>query len=1025
MSPVHHEVRFEDAIEADLMSSGWLRGTSAHYQHDLALDTSELFAFIGATQAREWDRLRDFFADADEAQHHFARRVADEIEQRGALDVLRHGVKDRGQTFRLAYFRPEHTLADDALVDYENNRLTVTRQLRYSTATPDRALDLALFVNGIPVATAELKNPLTGQTVEHAKHQYRTDRDPNEPIFRRTLVHFAVDPDLVFLTTRLAGRDTQFLPFNLGTAGPGESGGAGNPSAHDGGYRTAYLWQQIWAPDTWLDLLRRFVHVEAGNGSRRVRKKAGPATTIFPRFHQWHAVTELVDHARRHGPGQNYLVMHSAGSGKSNSIAWLAHRLSSLHAPDDTSLIAPNADVEPNKPVFDKVIVITDRDVLDRQLQDTIYQFEHASGVVRRISDSAPGSKSQQVADALADATSKIIIVTVQTFPYVLDLSTELRGTRFAVIVDEAHSSQSGDSATALKKVLGKLGADDVDEDADPLTASALARGRHPNLSYFAFTATPKPKTLELFGVPDPVTGNFQPFHVYSMRQAIEEGFILDVIRNYVTYATYWRLANANAGDPEVDEKKAGSALARFVSLHETTMNQRAEVIVEHFRTHTRDRLGGRAKAMAVTRSREHAVRLYRAVVDYIDMRGYDFGTLVAFSGELDLGDGDKVTESKINGLSEKELPAAFGYARADDPHAAAAPKTEYRILVVADKYQTGFDQPLLTTMYVDKKLHGVAAVQTLSRLNRIHPRKSQDDIFVLDFANDADDVLAAFRPYYEEASTTPTDPNLLYTAEREVMDFALLVESEMDAFARAYLDAQRAATSDAAWKRAHADLYRFTDPAVERFNHLHEEDAESAEEFRAVLRDYVRKYGFLAQVVPYNSAELERLYLYGKHLLNRLPPRANPGVDIGMVDLTHLRITKTGEYDLHLDPEGEQVLPGFSDGPGGAAPEPDRVPLSVLIDEFNQRFGTDLDESDIVAPRDAAMADRKIRAAAHANDLDGFAQVFDDVFEDKVYDRIEQNTTFLKRFADNSEFRSELTKLARRQAYEMIRGAA
>lgn len=1025
MSPLHHESRFEDAIEDALLASGWRQGSPANYRRDLALDTGELFAFIGATQARTWDRLRDFFADADEAQRRFTQRVAAEIDARGALDVLRHGITDRGVKFHLAYFRPEHTLANDALVEYEQNRLTVTRQLHYSEKTPDHSLDLTLFVNGIPVATAELKNQLTGQNVEQAKEQYRTHRDPTEPIFaRRALVHFAVDTELVFVTTKLAGRDTRFLPFNTGSAGPGVSGGAGNPPAVDTGYRTDYLWNQIWAPDTWLDLLRRFVHVEDDGAAVKGKKKPQVRRTIFPRFHQWHAVTRLVDHAATHGPGHNYLVMHSAGSGKSNTIAWLAHRLSSLHTPEDPAQLAPEAQVQPNQKVFDKVIVITDRSVLDRQLQQTIYQFEHATGVVRRISDREPGSKSQQVADALGDATSKIIIVTVQTFPYVLDLTSQLRGSRFAIIIDEAHSSQSGDAATALKKVLLKLGSDDIDADADPLTASALARGHHANLSYFAFTATPKPKTLQLFGTPDAI-GNPHPFHVYSMRQAIEEGFILDVLRNYVTYATYWRLANKNPRDPEVDEKKAGRELARFVSLHETNLSQRAEIVAEHFRTHTRDRLGGRAKAMVVTRSREHAVRFHRALRDYVSMRGYDVGVLVAFSGEVDLGGDDKVTEPSINGISVRELPSAFGYTKADDPHAAATGKPEYRILVVAEKYQTGFDQPLLTTMYVDKKLGGVAAVQTLSRLNRIHPRKSQDDIFVLDFANAAADIQAEFRPFFESATTMPSDPNLLYTAQREVMEFTLLAESEMDAFVHAYLDAQRTSRTDAAWQQAHASLYRFTEPAVDRFTHLLEEDADTAEAFRSTLRDYVRKYAFLAQIVPYQDASLERLYLYGKHLLNRLPRRGDAGVDIGAVDLTHLRITRTGEQDVSLSAEGEQMLPGFADGGAGAGVEPEAVPLSVLIQQFNERFGTDLGEDDIIAPRDAAAEVPKIKAAAFANDLSGFGEVFDDVFEDKVYDRIEQNTTFLKRFADDGDFRSELTTLARRQAYEMIRRGA
>lgn len=1021
---VHKEVAFEAAIEQSLLDAGWHKGDPGGYRRELGLDTGELFAFLGATQADEWDRLLEFYGrdDVDGAQRKFAQHVAKQIDERGVLDVLRHGVKDRGVLVRLAYFRPAHTIADDALAQYEQNRLTVTRQLRYSEKTTD-ALDLVLFVNGVPVVMAELKNPLTGQTVEHAKQQYSHDRDPRELLFaKRALAHFAVDPDLVLVTTRLAGSQTRFLPFNTGSEGPGASGAAGNPPAQSGGYRTSYLWEQVWQPDAWLDLLRRFLHVEnPANGKTKVSVHAKPM--IFPRFHQWDAVRKLTAHAARHGSGHNYLVMHSAGSGKSNTIAWLAHRLSNLHTPATADELAPG--LEPNRPVFDKVIVITDRSVLDRQLQDTIYQFEHIPGVVQKISERAEGAKSTQIATALDSETSKIIIATLQTFPFVLERLGDIKDRRYAVLVDEAHSSQSGESAAALKRALLKLGSDDVDEDGDPLTASALARGRHQALSYFAFTATPKPKTIELFGTPHPVTGNPTPFHVYSMRQAIDEGFILDVLRNYVTYKTYWKLVNENPEDPEVDPRKARAELARFVDLHPTSMQQRAQVIVEHFRTHVRTRLRGRAKAMVVTRSREHAVRLFHAIRSYVDLRGYtECGALCAISGEIEI-DGARHTESTMNGFTEAALPAAFGYTRADDPHAAQRPKQEYRILVVAEKYQTGFDQPLLTTMCVDKVLKGVAAVQTLSRLNRTHPLKSQDDLFVLDFANDADDVQQAFKPFYETALTTPTDPNLLYDAERAVRDHALLVESEMQSFADAYLAAQGKPQTEAQWQRAHAELYRFTDPARDRFVALMEEDREAAEEFRSVLRDYVRKYGFLSQVIPFVDPGLERLYLYGKHLLTRLPRRQDPGVDIGQVDLTHLRISKTGEHDLQLTPEGEQVLPGFTGSGAGAAHESDKVTLSELIDEFNDRFGTNLGEDDLVRPMYEAAEDPKVQAAAFANDEESFGHVFDDVFEGKVIERVEDNTKFLQRFADDAAFKEDFTKLARRRAYEMIRRSA
>ncbi len=1034
--PAHHEAAFETVITAAMTGSGgWIEGHQQDYDRRLGLDTARLFRFLGHTQPKECARLTELYGgDTAEFQRRFAEHVAREIDRRGALDVLRHPVKDRGVQVRLAFFKPASAHAADALADYDANILSVIRQLHYSPTTPEKSVDLALFCNGVPVATAELKNPFTGQTVEHAKRQYRTDRDPREVLFqRRALVHFAVDPDEVHLTTRLAGDSTSFLPFNTGSAGPGAAGGSGNPPAGSAGYATAYLWEQIWQRDTWLDLLRRFAHLEATKG----RTAAHERKLIFPRFHQWHAVTELAAHVARHGSGHNYLVQHSAGSGKSNSIAWLAHRLSTLHTTADPAALDPGAaevGLGPDQLVFDKIIVVTDRSVLDKQLGDTIYQFDHTPGVVTKIT-ATEGSKSGRLAAALADATSKIIIVTLQTFPYVLDQVTTLRGRRFAIIADEAHSSQSGDSASAMKRVLSKLGGDDSDADGDPLTASALARGRHPELSFFAFTATPKPKTLELFGTPDPVTGNPRAFHVYSMSQAIDEGFILDVLGNYITYANYFRLANTDAGDHEVDTKKARSALVRFAMLSPESMQQRAEVIVEHVHRDTRHRMGGRAKAMVVTGSRNHAVKLYRAITEYAATLGYaDCAALVAFSGELEV-DGnadDRVTEAGINGFGEKELPDRFGYTRADDPHArngrAGNPKPEYRILVVADKYQTGFDQPLLTTMFVDRRLTGVQAVQTLSRLNRTHPAKSQDDLFVLDFANDAEQIRTCFQPYYETTVAAPTDPNLLYTAEREVMDHQLLVESELEAFAAAFAAADRSRAEGRGWQRLHAELNRHTEPARDRFVRLQEEDAEAAESFRSDLRDFVRLYAFLAQIVPFTDTGLERLFQYGKLLLNRLPSRTEESdVDLSGAYVEQFRLTRSGVHDQRLEAQGEQVLPGFAEGGDGGAREPEKGSLHELIEELNHKYGLNLTPTVVDEPLAALVeADPALVDAAGNNTEEEFGMVFDTPFEDQVYAIAEDRTTFIQMFSDNDEFRDDFVRGARRRAYRRLqRGAA
>ncbi|PSK68655.1 restriction endonuclease subunit R [Streptomyces sp. CS149] len=1052
MAPIHYESAFGEAIVAAMSERGWREARPEDYQADLGLDTNELFTFIGETQIDEWnDLLAVYGNNVNEAQRGFAQRLDRAISDDGLLTVLRNGVKDRGVRLRVAYFKPNLVAADSVLDGYRANRLTVVRELVYATKQADwgNKLDLTLFLNGIPLATAELKNPLTRQGVEHAKEQYRTDRDPTELIFtRRVIANFAVDPDLVFVATQLRGKNTRFLPFNTGSNGAGQPGGAGNPDPTAyGTYATSYLWEQVWARDNWLDLLQRFVHQQKtktpGGGTTK--------TTIFPRFHQWDVVKCLTTHAATHGVGQNYLVMASAGSGKSNTIGWLAHRLSDLHADTDPRTLDAEAlaagRVKPGAPVFDKVIVITDRRNLDAQLRETVGSFSQTEGLVVKV-DEKHGAKSEQLARALSRDTGKIVTVTLHSFPALLDYikrnPTELTGTSFAIIVDEAHSSQSGDAATAVRAALRDLGLDSDSEDQGTTTVTvdeklkkkAIERSRAANLSYFAFTATPKAKTLELFGTEHSVDGKavYRPFHTYSMRQAIEEGFILDPLRNYVTYNTYWKLVNQNPDEREVDPAKANGLLARYALTHEHTVSQHAQVIVEHFLAHSRGRLGGRAKSMVVTASRESAAHMARAIKSYIkdldyDTKYPDLGVLVAFSGSLTI-EGEETTEPKENGgISEGALPKAFAYTRADDKAAKAGGRgqQEYKILVVAEKYQTGFDQPLLTTMYVNKKLTGISAVQTLSRLNRTAERKTQADLAVLDFANEAEDIQDAFRPYFEEAMTLPSDPNLLYTAQSRVMSAPIISEPEMDEFAAAYFEAkEKAAGSQAKWEKLHAELYRLLSPAVARFTPLleseDEDDVDTAEDFRADLNDYVRKYGFLAQIVPYRDAELERLHLYGRYLLNRLPRRADGGVDIGEIDLSHLRVEKTGEHDVSLSPEGPAELKGFGDGTGGAA-EAEKSLLSELIDQFNAKFGTDFTEEDVRKPFNEALAEGKVRAAAVVNDENNFGKVFDKVFADKMADHIESTAGMGRQyFGPDKSFRSNLDRSARRAAWRMIR---
>jgi type I restriction enzyme R subunit len=932
-----------------------------------------------------------------------AKRIADEITARGTIDVLRKGVKEMGQTLKLAYFVPAHELTPELRAQYEANILTVTRQAHVSESNASDSVDLLLLLNGLPVATAELKTQFTGQNIENAINQYRHDRKPSDLIFRaRSVVNFALDQDAVAMATKLTGASTIFLPFNLGSNGPGRDGGAGNP-AIPGKHRTAYLWEHVWQRDTWLKILGSYVHV--ADVRDKAGKKTGSKFTIFPRYHQFDAVSKLLTATVDEGPGHNKLIQHSAGSGKSNTIAWLAHQLSSLHTAGTAESLgagAKEAGLGANEPIFDKIIIVTDRKVLDRQLQDTVESFDHQPGVIRKIDEN-----SSQLREALEGKTARVIITTLQKFPVVAQNATELSGSRFAVIVDEAHSSQSGEAVKDLKAVLtGKTGAaaleaaeaaDSADESTNPdvtdlLERNVQARGKQTNLTFYAFTATPKYKTLALFGerVPDPKDPReeiYVPFHLYSMRQAIEEKYILDVLADYTTYKTYYRLAN-NLGteDVEVPKGKAASLLARYVSLHPTNLSQKAEIIVEHFRAHTAKKIDGRAKAMVVTASRLHAVRYYEAISKYIAARGYDKGdspvkALVAFSGTVVDPDVPTMeyTESKMNQFPERELPERF--------------EDEYQVLVVAEKYQTGFDQPLLHTMYVDKKLDGVKAVQTLSRLNR--SAQGKEDTFVLDFVNDAADIQKAFAPFYNETVASPTDANILYTLQRRIMDAHLVDPADIDRAVEAIL---------IAGEKGNAQLSAATDPAYDLWTALEDEDEK--EQFRTAVRDFVRSYSFLAQIVPFHDTDLEKLYYYCKFLATRLTkPVGTVDID-GAVVLTHLR--------TELIAEGEDVSLGKGDGataitgPGTGAGKQTKPPedqLSAIIEQLNEKFGaslTDVDKIFItqIAARLAAEPDAK--TVANGNDLQQFGVYMRPRIDDGVIDSHESNGALLNMYFGN-----------------------
>jgi type I restriction enzyme R subunit len=986
------EQMFEDEIETSLLESGYQQSQPSNLDPELGLDTTELFAFIGATQMDEWNELLDRYGlDAKAAQHGFARRVASEIDSRGTVAVLRQGVVDLGVTIQLAFFKPAHGLTPTLQALYERNRVTITRQFPYASVS-NKTIDMALLVNGIPTATAELKNPLTNQTIEHAIEQYRNDRDPkNLALARRVLVHFAVDPERVAMTTRLAGAATEFLPFNLG-----HDMGAGNPP-NPNGHRTSYLWERVWARNAWMDLLARFIHVQRPSKRSPAARRAAEKV-IFPRFHQWDAVLALEADAKANGAGHNYLIEHSAGSGKSNTIAWTAHRLSSLHDDTDTK-------------VFDKVIVITDRVILDRQLQETIYQFERTRGVVVKID-----KDSSQLAKALTGEQARIVVTTLQKFPFVVKQLEDLPQRRYAVIVDEAHSSQTGETAKDLRLALG--GSDELEltaaeaEDAgliaeainpaeEALARAVGARGPQPNLSFFAFTATPKARTLNLFGVRNPVTEKDEPFHLYSMRQAIEEGFILDVLAGYTTYRTYWNIEKTIAENPLYEAPKAGRAIARFVALHPTNLAQKAEIVIEHFRAHTAHKIGGQAKAMVVTSSRLHAVRYKQAIDAYLERKGYtQLAALVAFSGTVIDEKKARFTEKGMNALPEAETATRFAGG-------------DFQVLIVAEKFQTGFDQPLLHTMYVDKVLTGLNAVQTLSRLNRKHEDKS--DTFVLDFRNETEDIVKAFEPYYRRTVAPPTDPNLPFDTRRRLDDFDVLRSEEIEAAVALLLQPKD--------KQSHARVHALLDPAVERFRALDEENRLA---FKDALDRFVRTYSFVSQVIPFTDSDLERDYTYCRALAAMLKDASLAGqLDLGEeIELTHLRNELTFQGDLSLSGEDDEVQSIYGEGAGRKA-DPAVERLSEIVEELNERFGLDFDEQDRLLFdqfEQTWLTEERLLEQARSNTLDNFRLAFDDAFMHTIVSRMDDNEAIFKRILDDPEFRQVLLDFYANRVYRRAR---
>lgn len=1010
----------QDIIDA-LAAQGWLVGTASGYDRRTALYTEDVLGYFKDAWPERWDKFAN--ANPNDPDGVLVQKLVRELEQSGTLDALRHGFKLPAVKVELCSFQPDHGMNPDTLKRYKCNRLRVVPEVSYSPHARETGssgqsynprLDLVLFVNGIPTATLELKSEFK-QSVENAKRQYRYDRPVKDPLTRKpeplltfkrgALVHFAVGQNEVAMTTKLAGKDTFFLPFNLGS----EEGGAGNPlPADDSQYATGYLWQRLLQPDAWLKVLGRFLHLDKKTSEGFDGTLVTKETMIFPRYHQWEVVNKLVNTTRAEGPGKRYLIQHSAGSGKSNSIAWTAHQLASLYDGAGQRL-------------FNSVIVVTDRTVLDSQLQNTIYQFEHAQGVVKPISrDVGNQSKSEQLAEALAEQT-RIIIVTIQTFPALfdaLDKYPKLASGRYAVIADEAHSSQTGSSASKLKQILGSDALDAEEVSAEELLDAAV-QARQPNerISYYAFTATPKAKTLELFGraadpmLPASSSNKPEAFHLYSMRQAIEEGFILDVLRNYTTYSTAWKIAHPDGEDDEVDSKKARIKLARWVRLHPYNISQKVEVIVEHYRANIRSLLNGQAKAMVVTSSRQEAVRYQLAVRAYVQQMGYsDVHPLVAFSGGVlpDEVIPEEVTESSslLNpGLNGRDLAVAFD-------------TQDFNVMIAANKYQTGFDQPKLCAMYVDKKLQGVDCVQTLSRLNRTFG--DSKETFILDFFNEPQDILDAFLPYYTKAELTDvTDPQIIYDLQKKLDAEGIYHWQEVEAFAMAFFDPKAAASKLSYYctpaKERFAKRYAFSveshqqaldfkrtaevngdSTGLKKAEHALKEAGEQIDQldlFRKNLQSFVRLYEFLSQIVPYEDRELEQLCVYAKHLhpLLRVDRLQQDDVDVGELQLSHYRLSKRAEHQLRLnEEEGEYTLKPGSDVGSGKPHDPEKKRLSEIIEALNDIFGAEVSDDDQlqfltgIAQRISRQEDVMAQVNNHSVD-----QVMHGLFPKRVLDTV------------------------------------
>lgn len=971
------EKRFESDIHTAMLAGGYTRNNDTYdAQNALFLDT--LVRFVQATQPKSWQR----FEMQSGTPEKFARAFQTAVDMDGLLSVMRNGFKHRGIPFRVCYFKPESGLNQAAIDNYNANEITVNRQWYYS-ANNKNSVDMVIAVNGIPVFAFELKNQYTCQDIENAKRQWMYDRDPRENCFRfnnRVLAFFCVDQLEACMTTKLAGKNTIFLPFNQGSNGAGNDGGKGNPP-NPNGYPTAYLWENVFSRDSMMDILQKFM-------SYRADKKM----LLFPRYHQLDVVRSLIRHVRQFGAGHNYLIQHSAGSGKSNSIAWTAYRLAALFNDED-------------KPVFSSVIIVTDRRVLDAQLQETISGFDHKLGAIEAIDEK---KTSKNLRDAINDGV-RIIVTTLQKFPVIYQEVDKVEGRNFAVIVDEAHSSQTGSSAIKLKTALADTEAalreyaeiegkaeDEIDR-SDKIVQEMITQGKHPNLSFFAFTATPKAQTLEMFGEPCP-DGSFHPFHIYSMRQAIEEGFILDVLRNYMTYSTCFKIAKNTPDNPELPESRATKLIKKYQKLHPYNISQKSAIIVETFRDTTRHKIGGKGKMMVVTDSRLAAVRYFKEIKRYIKEHDYnDIDVLTAFSGSVQDGT-EEYTESSLN-------------VRKDGSHIAEAQtKAEFHdnfnVLVVAEKYQTGFDEPLLHTMIVDKKLKGVKAVQTLSRLNRTCSGKI--DTFVLDFANKQEDIYDAFQPFYQETFLEQeVNVNLIYQTERDLLNYAIYTSSDIEAFIKVW---NTKGVQDSVTMGRMTSVLK---PVTDRYNL---KNPEERYQFRRLVRSFIKWYGYITQVVRMFDTDMHKEYLFLCYLLRLLPKEPDTPCDLeGKLKLEYYKLQKTFEGAIELQDLDGMYIPAKQKGGVG---KQKKTPLDEILDKINEKYKGQFTYADRViigALHDKLIKNSKLLNSAGTTDPVIFTEsIFPQIFGDTAMESYtESQESYESLFQDKNKYNAIMSALA------------